>query len=98
MTRSQKFAYRFRFALLVLGLGCFAVGVWLLFGHPGVDSGALGCGLIGTPLVAFPVYGDGIIFLAIFLLAQWAFLRPRLGWTVRLTRQGRPMWLSLLVS
>jgi hypothetical protein len=110
MTRSQTFAYRCRFVLLVLGLGCLAAGVWLLVRHPGVETDALGVGLVGTPLYplglagahlspfsAFDI-GIDIIFLGLFLLGQWVFLCPRRGWTVRLTAQGRPTWLSLLVA
>jgi hypothetical protein len=32
------------------------------------------------------------------LLAQWAFLRPREGWTIRLTSEGRPLKSAVVVA
>lgn len=56
-------------------------------------------GLMGTPmtpgrLVEQGEWGYGVnvaIALGVLLLAQWAFLRPSRGWTVRVMTVGRPL-------
>ena len=106
MTRAQTTAYRLRWLILVVGLLCFVAGVvWIVGMHWGP-----GAGLVGTPwffIFAFadsPVLKlwdylfDSMLFLGLFLLTQWMFLRPRRGWTFKLTSKGRPMPVSIVAA
>jgi hypothetical protein len=58
-------------------------------------------GLWGTVLVindnSILIYGiNVVIVLGLLLLAQWAFLRPGKGWTVRMATKGRPLNSSII--
>ena len=106
MTRAQTIAYRLRWLILIVGLLCFVAGVVWIFGLL-FDRGV---GLAGTPwffifmLANWPFEEpwsyllDSSLFLGIFLLTQWLFLRPRRGWTFKLTATGRPMRLSIVAA
>ncbi len=108
MTSAQSKAYRFRHVLLILGLLFTITGLtWTLL--PlfedleifGIDP----AGLLGTPLIipgvdAFKMTGgyliNFVLIAGIFLLLQWAFLRPAKGWKAKLTQEGRPLRSSVI--
>jgi len=105
MTKAQKIASRLRWFLLILWVLCLCGGIFWLIGFL-FDYGA---GLSGTPAMAFwPIsylYAIGeflgyilfvFVYLAIFFMSQWFFLRPRHLWKVRLEATGRPMKRSAI--
>ena len=102
MTRAQTTAYRLRWLILIVGLLAFGAGVWWIVGAPPLDE----VGLAGTPGTFLPVNlrndldipVNGGIFLGVFLLMQWFFLRPRQGWSFRVTAIGRPMRSSVIAA
>ena len=65
-----------------------------VFGKDSFLPGLLGTPLIPGDLLALEELGYAInlvLVLGLLLLAQWAFLRPGKGFTVRLAEQGRPL-------
>ncbi len=108
MTRSQFWAYRIRWWLLVAGMLLTLLGIWGLFGCWPLEIGEVTAGTAGTPLM-LPVewsgpfeapgfYINSAVTLGLVLLMQWAFLLPRRGWLPRLSKTGRPMKLSIIVA
>ena len=70
------------------------------------EDGSGGYGLMGTPLslgnlVEPTEFNYGVILVIVtgfMLLAQWAFLRPGRGWTVRTTTIGRPLRSAIFAA
>jgi len=103
MTRAQKTAFRLRWFLLVVWILCLACGLlWLILG---TLYRKFTVGLTGTPsmVILGPLIATVedselwvrilavIIYLGLFLLTQWLFLRPRHLWKLKLEPTGRPM-------
>lgn len=92
-----------RWILFSAGLLCLAAGIWWLFGAPPFDE----MHLAGTPACwgLFFVEPDGwamvfnsSTYLGVLLIAQWAFLRPRQRWGMRLAQKGRPMKSAIVAA
>jgi hypothetical protein len=105
MTKAQKIAYRFRHIILAGGILFTRAGIiWAIL--PLLLSGGEDfnfAGLIGTVLSiareSKPAYGiNVVIVLGLILLAQWAFLRPSKGWTIRMVTVGRPLKTSVFAA
>ena len=107
MTSARSIAYRLRLLILILGIICTIAGIgWtvMVFFNDCFDFDFYG--LFGTPLILNPAMGESelgyginvVIVLGLFLLAQWAFLRPGKGWTVRMTTVGRPLKTSIFAA
>ncbi len=72
----------------------------------GGSEGAGAAGLMYTPLtpgrlLVTEEWGYGVnvaLVLGLLLLAQWAFLRPGGGWTVRVTAVGRPLKSAVIAA
>jgi hypothetical protein len=105
MTRAGSIAYRLRWVILVVGSLCFAAGVWWIFIIPPLD----GAGLVGTPAWLFgdsmdnrdnrmEVVANAALYLGVFLLTQWMFLRPGRGWRIKLTQYGRSMRSAVVAA
>ena len=109
MTRSKICAYRFRWAILLVGLSCWVVAAWWVV-FP--DDDAKRWGLVGTPMMwgswvcdrLGVIEGDGramvdgCLVIGVVLLLQWLFLAPRRGWAVEMTAVSRPMKRSILAA
>jgi len=106
MTRAGSIAYRLRWVILVVGSLCFAAGVGWIFMIPPLDREA---GLVGTPMWLFGDFDNGdlnrglivanaALYLGVFLLTQWMFLRPGRGWQIKLTPSGRPMRSAVVAA
>ncbi|MCX5661992.1 MAG: hypothetical protein NTW19_20120 [Planctomycetota bacterium] len=102
MTRAADKAYRWRWAILVVGLLATAAGAVFFLIPTMVGM----MGPWGTPLI-IPIIGasdeagiaaSGAITLGIGLITQWLFLRPRRGISLRLTKAGRPLRLSMAAA
>ncbi len=113
MTKAKATAYRLRWLILIAGIVYTLLGIaWLVlpffndtsFVEALFDDGAFG--LMYTPLtpghlVEMEEWGYGVnlaIVLGLLLLAQWAFLRPGRGWTVRVTTVGRPLKSAVIAA
>ena len=111
MTNSQTLAYRLRKLILILGILFTIAGIiWAIlpffndFFDEKFDFDFFG--LMGTVLIVNPVvydsellYGINVaIVFGLFLLAQWAFLRPGKGWTKRMLTIGKPMKTSIFAA
>ncbi|TWU39350.1 hypothetical protein [Novipirellula artificiosorum] len=85
-----------RWLLLIVGLLCFAIGVWYLLLAPPFEM----AGAHGTPLTFLEeeVEKNTLIVVGGFLLTQWLFLCPHGRLKMHLTDSGRPMWLSLVCA
>ncbi len=103
MARTVNLAWWFHRILLISGLFCMVAGIWWLFGAPPFGQ----MHLIGTPACWGLVFiGSDVLamilnssfYLGVFLVTQWAFLRPRRRWGVRLARKGRPMKSALAAA
>ena len=106
MTKSQKTAYRLRHIILVFGILFTIAGIiWAILPLflSGIENFA---GLFGTVLILNPIAQDSEIFygisvavvMGVVLLAQWAFLRPGKGWTIRMATVGRPLKTSIFAA
>lgn len=107
MTRTQKISFRLRWFLLVLWILCFACGVlWVIAGTltDKFGAGLRGTPIMAFLGPLFPLLeklADEseflerilciIIYLGVFLMAQWLFLCPRHIWKMKLGPSGRPM-------
>ncbi len=106
MTKAQKIAYRLRHIILVIGILFTIAGIiWailpLFFSSIEDFAGLFGTVLLFNPLVdgSKLFYGiNVVIVLGLLLLAQWAFLRPGKGWTIRMTTVGRPLKTSIFAA
>lgn len=106
MTRAQHKADRLRRVILIAGLiYCLAALTWLILPIYADDlfDEFMPSGLVGTPLVLMDAseteYGFGVvIFLAVMLLAQWAFLRPGKVLAARLAVEARPLRSAVVVA
>ena len=105
MTRFQGIACRMRHFIFVAGVLFTVAGiVWAIL--PFFSSLEDFAGLFGSVLIlnAFAVddevfYGINLaLVLGLVLLAQWAFLRPGKGFTVRMATVGRPLKSSVFVA
>jgi hypothetical protein len=95
MARAGDVAYRLRWLLLGAGVLLFAAGTTYIF------VGAFReqvWGLNGTPALlyvfenaAWVDLAQCAVFLGVFLLTQWLFLRPRGTWDASLREEGRPL-------
>jgi hypothetical protein len=110
MTRAKEKAYRFRRAILIVGiLYLLAAVAWAVFPLVGdsLCKGSDFCpmGLLSTPLGPNPV-ADGpgayaaivAVLLGLLLLGQWYFLRPRGAWSARLATEGKPLKSANIVA
>ncbi|MHC4243875.1 MAG: hypothetical protein ACYS3N_08570 [Planctomycetota bacterium] len=103
MTKAQKTAYRLRHIILVGGILFTIAGIiWILLPLFLSDS-EIFFGLIGTVLSIASdneqTYGiNVVIVVGLVLLAQWAFLRPSKGWTIRMVTVGRPLKTSIFAA
>ena len=96
MSRLADMGYRLRRTILIVGLVCLTGGlVWILL--PLWDRGA---GLGGTPAL---IDGSGnayfvniLVYVGLFLLTQWLFLRPRRDIAIQLSASGRPMKSAII--
>jgi hypothetical protein len=96
----------FRWLFLALALACLAAALWwiaapLLYGDLDEASErtvplSLLTGLSSDSHAIYLVHLA--LFFGALLLTQWMFLRPRRGWSVRLTETGRPMTSAMLAS
>ena len=107
MTKAKTLAYRLRLLILIFGVGftiCGLTWVILPFFNDALDLDLFG--LLGTVLAPSPLVGDSelaygmnlIFILGIFLLLQWAFLRPCKGWTIRLAAEGKPLKSTVIAA
>ena len=105
MTKAQEMAYRLRYIILVLGILFTIAGIiWAIL--PLLYDAGDFAGLLGTVLIYHPVaaqdrlpYGiNVVVVLGLLLLAQWAFLRPGKGWTIRMNTVGRPLKTSVFAA
>ena len=103
MTKAQKIAYRLRHIILVGGILFTIAGIiWAIL--PLLLSSAEDfAGLVGTVLIYSRerelAYGINVlVVLGLILLAQWAFLRPGKGWTIRMVTVGRPLKTSVFAA
>ena len=103
MTRWQHKAYRMRRLILIMGVAYVAAALgWMLAPYWRNDNFFIG--LLGTPLtpgalVEFEEFGYAVnlvLMVGLLLIAQWAFLRPGSGFTVRLTDHGRPLKTAVI--
>ena len=106
MTRAQQTARRLRHIILVAGILFTIAGIiWAILPLLLSDAEDF-AGLLGTVLIfnklAFDselAYGiNVVIVLGLLLLAQWAFLRPGKGWTIRMAAVGRPLKTSIFAA
>jgi hypothetical protein len=91
-----------RWVLLVVALACLAAGLWWMAGpllYGDLDEAttraaplSLLTGLDADYWMHLP------LFLGVLLLAQWMFLRPRQGWSLRLSETARPMRTAVLAA
>ncbi len=103
MTNAQKTAYRLRHTILVGGILFTIAGIiWVILPLLLSDAEDF-AGLIGTVLnfssdceLAYGI--NVVIVLGLVLLAQWAFLRPSKGWTIRMVTVGRPLKTSVFAA
>ena len=114
MTKARLTAYRLRRLILIAGVVYVLGGLtWLILPYFndtsivkalfGDDEGDGAYGLMGTPLTlgGGEEFGYGVnlvIVLGLLLLAQWAFLRPGRGWTMRVTTVGRPLKSAVIAA
>jgi hypothetical protein len=104
MTTGQTLAYRLRWVMLIAAVLCLAVWIAWVFALPIfgwlVDKPA---GFLGTPLIFFDIdsstnYVHAAGLCGVLLLTQWAFLRPRGNWSMRLADHSRPLWTSIIAA
>ncbi|MCK5603500.1 hypothetical protein KAR91_16565, partial [Candidatus Pacearchaeota archaeon] len=105
MTRFQGIGCWVRHFIFVFGVLFTVAGViWAILPYfSGIEDCA---GLFGSVLIlnAFAVdsevfYGINLaLVLGLVLLAQWAFLRPGKGFTVRMATVGRPLKSSVFAA
>ena len=105
MTKAQKIACRLRHVIFVAGILFTIAGIiWAILPLlTDVDDFA---GLFGTVLILNILAQDSglayginvVIVLGLLLLAQWAFLRPGKGWTIRMATVGRPLKTSVFAA
>jgi len=77
-----------------------------VFGDEPFGSDSIYAGLMGTPLSSGMLLGleqlgyviDLVFTIGLVLIAQWAFLRPGRGFTVRLAEQGRPLKSAVIAA
>ena len=99
MKKFLGIAYRFRWLILILVLGCLVIGLWWVIAPFIVEDHKerFYPFLHVTYLIWIKSGGDYVLvlsiflYLGLFLLTQWMFLRPRRGWTIRLAQSGRPL-------
>ena len=109
MTKAQSTGRRLRRIILVGGIVYVLVALgWMLAPYlNGLDIVDFEFfGLLLTPLLAPGCFGDCpdgvgypvniVIVIGLVLIAQWAFLRPAHGWTIRVTTIGRPLKTAVL--
>ncbi len=111
MTRWQTRSNRLRQLILIFGvlytlaaLGWLTAPYWgeAVFGDDSIGF----AGLMGSPLTPGALWeleqlGYGInlvLVLGLLLLAQWVFLCPGKGFTVRLAEQGRPLKSAVIAA
>lgn len=104
MAGPQSFAYRIRWALLVLGVLCSLFGIWLLVGAPPTDMDSFGTGVLASPF-SLPIgledenlWMSGLVVLGGVLLMQYLFLAPGRGWLPRVSHTGRPMKMAIAAA
>ena len=106
MTRNQEVAYRLRHIILAVGILFTIAGIiWAILPLVLSDNENF-FGLLGTVLIMNPFSAESelnyainvVIVIGLILLAQWAFLRPGKGWTVRMTTVGRPLKTSVFTA
>ena len=107
MTKAKNLAYRLRLLILIFGVGLTLCGLtWAILPFLNDTFDIDMFGLMGTVLAPSPIVGDSelayginlIFVLGLFLLLQWAFLRPCKGWTLRLAGEGRPLKSALIAA
>ncbi len=106
MTKAQTIACRLRHIILVVGILFTIAGIiWAIL--PLLLSNAEDfAGLLGTVLIINILASDSelayginvVIVVGLLLLAQWAFLRPGKGWTIRMVTVGRPLKTSIFAA
>jgi hypothetical protein len=105
MTRWQDRAYRLRRWILIAGLLYTLLALAWITG-PQWSGDNFFIGLMGTPLTPGLIWETEevgyainlVLVLGLLLLAQWAFLRPGKGFTVRLANQGRPLKSAVIAA
>jgi hypothetical protein len=106
MTKAQNIACRLRHIILVVGILFTIAGIiWailpLLLSNAEDFAGLFGTVLILNQLATDSELAYGInvaIVIGLLLLAQWAFLRPGKGWTIRMATVGRPLKTSIFAA
>ncbi len=108
MTKAQSIAYKLRWLILIAGLGCLATWLWFVlipFWHN--DPSFV---IFPVPLLVFMPHDwpfqhemsnyaiDVALFLGLFLVTQWLFLRPRRGWQPQLVAVSRPMKSAMVAA
>lgn len=105
MTKAQTIACRLRHIILVVGILFTIAGIiWAIL--PLLSNAEDFAGLLGTVLIINILAGDSelayginvVIVVGLLLLAQWAFLRPGKGWTIRMVTVGRPLKTSIFAA
>lgn len=105
MTKAQTIACRLRHIILVVGILFTVAGIiWAIL--PLLSNAEDFAGLLGTVLIINILAGDSelayginvVIVVGLLLLAQWAFLRPGKGWTIRMVTVGRPLKSSIFAA
>jgi len=111
MTKARRRAKYVRAVILCAGfLYVIAALLWIIWPLSDVDTEPPVSGLLGTPLSWTPgskellpetktIYTVQIAtVVGALLLAQWAFLRPGRGFTLRLAARGRPLRRSVIAA
>ncbi len=93
---------------VILGLGWITSPYWgeHVFGDSPFGHESIFAGLMGTPLTPGALWEledwqyavNVVLFMGLLMLAQWAFLRPGKGFTVRLTQEGRPLKTAIITA
>jgi len=110
MSRNKTIAYRLRWLLLILGIvftfaGIVYVAIPALYEDHDIKTPVETAGLVGTPWMLilgfdrpYSMSLDTMLFLGVFFLSQWFFLRPKKNWVPRLLQDGRPLKSSAIAA
>lgn len=107
MTAAQKNADRFRKSILISGIILTVLwAVFLILPFCNKIFGISFYGFIGTPLYVIGFFSDTyvgyffnlMLYIGVFLLGQWAFLRPGKNFKVSIAAEGRPLKTSVFAA
>ncbi len=93
-----------RLFMLIVGMTAFVLGAgWLVIPILVDDGTFAGYGLMGSPVAPgmdnrWQYAAELSIYLGVFLLMQWLFLKPRGSWRLSLSISGRPLVRAALAA